>query len=1637
MYSEPEFRNMKRYLLLLAIALFGIKAFAQTSYRNEWIDYSKTYYKFKLHLGTGTDGYPIKSGLVRINQPALAAAGLANVPAENLQLWKDGQEVPLFTSVSTGIMATTDYVEFWGEINNGKLDKDLYRDPEYQLSDDWSLQTDTAAYFLTVNPGGTNKRFQTTVNNVAANTLDPTMYFMKTLRVAHRSNGKGFAVVQSGFSLYSSSYDKGEGYVSGPIRPAGSSCNDGDGTLLYTLNNLKPYLSGPSVLTLRVNAAGYADNTRTVRVKLNGNTASLFQMDYRYDAKVEEYLPLSNISSGTAALEFVNQSSVNCDEFRVSKTELVYPRSLDANNDTKFEVNLPANFDGNYLKFYNFNYGTQAPVLYDITNGKRYVGDITTPDTIRFAIEPSFVARTLVLTRSEAAYAKAITGLQQRNFVDYSNSNNQGDYLIISNPLVYGTGSNNYVEQYRQYRSSSKGGSYNAKVVDINELTDQFAYGVKKHPLSIKNFLRYARNNFTVTPKNIFLIGKGVNYHDYNENESNAKAEQLNLVPTWGYPASDNMLSSESASTATPLIPIGRLSAVSAQEVGDYLQKVKQYDSIQASPQYTITDKAWMKNVMHVAGANDNNIGDDLVAYMTKYRKIIQDTLYGAKVNNYSKIESPATYSEDLKDFRNRYEQGASLVTYFGHSSSTSLDFGLDNPNGYNNALRYPIFIVNGCDAGDLFTFDAQRQSIRTTISEKFVLEAQKGAIGYLSTTSYGVLNYLDTFTTNFYKSIGVRKYGKSIGEIIEDGISNTLSQLNPMDYYARILAEQYTFHGDPALRLNAFEKPDFIIESSDIQTTTSFISIADDSFAVKVRVNNIGKTSKDSIDLVVKRQFPGGSTVQVFSKKIGNLNTADSVTFSLPIVAARDKGTTIITATIDAGLVVDEMSETNNTASINVQISDEDIRPVYPYQYAIINDVNFKLSASTANALTAAKAYVMEIDTTALFNSPLKYTQAKTQSGGLVEFDKGLTLQDGTTYYWRVAEQTATPRWNNASFTYRNSPKIGFGQQHFFQHTKSSFDRLLLDSTSRRWRFDDRNNNLFLLHGIYPTSGTEDGHFSVQVNGSRIIYSACLGQSIILNVFDTLSFKPWKLASTPNNFNAEPVCDVGREYNFEYNYVNKTGRDRMRNFINSIPNGTYVAARLVYDWDNIYAVNMAADTLPTQNGNGTTQSLYKLLKSQGLPIDSFNRARTFGFVFKKNDTVNFKPKFMFTQGVYDRVVLDANCSTHDTLGFAESPKFGPAKAWYTVKWSGTGSTKDTTRVFVVGVRNNGKEDTLYTLGKLQQDFNISSVSAVTYPYIKLKMRTQDSITATPYQLSKWSVEYDGVPEGAIAPNLYLNMTDTVGGTWGDTLKVGVAFKNISKVDFDSLKTRLIIIDPLGNADTVSLPKTKKLLAGDTVHIDFKRDVKTYMVGSYTIYLTVNPDAAQPEQYFYNNFLYKTVYITAPVTPVKLLSFTARPVNNQVLTQWQVADEQNLKQYEVEHSADNLSFKKVGTVTAANKTAYDFRHTEPVNGKNFYRLRMVDNDGSFTYSVVRLVNFEKGVLVNVYPNPVSDKLNVVINRQDNKPATIRLINNLGQQLLSKTFSGSTEVDMKLLPAGMYVLQVNDGTETKTIKISKQ
>jgi hypothetical protein len=258
--------------------------------------------------------------------------------------------------------------------------------------------------------------------------------------------------------------------------------------------------------------------------------------------------------------------------------------------------------------------------LYDITNGKKYIADTTIKDTLQFLLQPSVENYHLVLVRNNGSTAKFINTLQLRKFTNFSQQANQGNYLIITNPVLYGSNTDNYIQQYGNYRSSDSGGHFNVKIIDIHDLEDQFAYGISMHPLAVKNFLRFARVNFAEAPAYAFLIGKGISYTAYRYSETNPLTAQLNLIPVFGNPGSDNLLSSENYSDI-PATPIGRLSVVSPAEVQAYLEKIKQYESAQRDTSNSIANKLWMKKVIHLAGENDASIAHLIDSFQTKYSK--------------------------------------------------------------------------------------------------------------------------------------------------------------------------------------------------------------------------------------------------------------------------------------------------------------------------------------------------------------------------------------------------------------------------------------------------------------------------------------------------------------------------------------------------------------------------------------------------------------------------------------------------------------------------------------------------------------------------------------------------------------------------------------------------------------------------------------------------------------------------------------------------------------------------------------------------------------------------------------------------------------------------------------------------------
>ncbi|HWC54345.1 MAG TPA: C25 family cysteine peptidase [Chitinophagaceae bacterium] len=1588
---------MKRILSFLLLSL-SLYTQAQV-YNNEWIDYNKTYYKFKIGA----------TGLYRISQSTLTSIGLDTVPAENFQLWRNGKEIPLYTSVQTGVMGATDYIEFWGEMNDGKPDNALYRQPDFQMNDKYSLQTDTAAFFLTVNPSGSNLRLVPTANTIVGSPT-PEPYFIYTAGMYYKSKiNPGFAAVVVPDYVYSSSYDQDEGWTSADIDSAASNTT--------TQSSLFPYTgAGAPQSVFKINAAGNALNTRNFEVKINGTSIWTQNLDFYDYVKAVVPINTSLFSSGTAVVNVINHASVKPDRMVIAQYELTYPRQFNFGGATSFSFELPASVTGNYLEISNFNYGGIAPVLYDLTNGTRYVADISNPALIKIALQPSAVNRKLLLVNENPSNVKSVTTFQQKNFQDLSLTANQGDYLIITNSALLNASNGSHpVDDYIAYRSSAAGGGYTARMYLVSELVDQFGFGIKMDPIAIRNFIRWARANFSNPLKDVFLIGKGITYDQFRTKESDPNMSKLFFVPTFGNPASDNLFCTEPGNNI-PLTPIGRLSVINADEIIPYLKKVKEYEQAQATSSSTIQDKAWMKTVVHLVGADDPILQSDLGNRMEIYRQIISDTLFGGNVTTFNKNSADALQLLNNSAMQNLFQQGIGLITYFGHSSSTALDFNLDNPEQYNNAGKYPFMIVMGCLAGNIFDYNAQRIQTKASISEQYVLSDQHGAIGFLASTYFSIVQYLDIINTQTYKAISRNSYGKTLGEIIDNAISQTFNITTQNDFYARFHCEQVALNGDPAVRLNTFSKPDYVIEDPQVKVSPQFISVAEDHFTLRANILNLGEAINKNIVVEVKRTFPDQSTAVVERDTIPGIRFVDSLTINIPIVATRDKGLNKITITVNADNAVDELYENNNTITKDIIIYEDEANPVYPYNYAMINRNNIKLFASTANPFADSKQYIMELDTTESFNSPIKITRTINSSGGLLEFTPGLTFTDSTVYYWRVAPVPASgqPVWNEASFQYINNSNFGFSQAHFYQYQKSAVDRLSLDTTLRTWKFGSILNNLFVRVGSWVTSSSQESGFSVVVNTNPSIHNTCWFQSLVFNVFDPATFKPW-VNTTIDNIapighglygSASNSCSSGRQNNFEFRWDSATSRKRAMDFMrDTIPDGAFVVVR-TFLLDPVkfptYAsmLRYASDWQADEAIYGPGQSLYQYLKNAGLSsIDSFYRPRQFALVYKKNDP-SFTPKWIMSDGTYDNITLSVDCFTPDSLGYITSPVFGPSKGWKNLRWSGTADaiSGDKATIDVIGIKTDGSQTTLFSgLDESQQDFDVSSMNAGIYPYAQLRLRTEDTVKYTPYQLKYWELTYDPAPEGAIAPNIFLQAKDTV--DVGEPLDFKAAFKNVSDAPFDSLKIKMIVTDKNNVPNIIPVPRRRPLPVGDTIQAG--GIVKTAnLPGLNTLYIDVNPDNDQPEQYHFNNFAYRNFYVKPDsLNPLLDVTFDGVHILNEDIvsskpdilvklkdeSKWMILDDTSLLTLQVQYpdgtirrfnfNNDTLQFIPAGQAPNPDNTAsINFRPYFDQDGE--YQLIVTGKDrsentaGNIEYRVAFEV-INKPMISNMlnYPNP--------------------------------------------------------------------
>jgi dienelactone hydrolase len=189
---------------------------------------------------------------------------------------------------------------------------------------------------------------------------------------------------------------------------------------------------------------------------------------------------------------------------------------------------------------------------------------------------------------------------------------------------------------------------------------------------------------------------------------------------------------------------------------------------------------------------------------------------------------------------------------------------------------------------------------------------------------------------------------------------------------------------------------------------------------------------------------------------------------------------------------------------------------------------------------------------------------------------------------------------------------------------------------------------------------------------------------------------------------------------------------------------------------------------------------------------------------------------------------------------------------------------------------------------------------------------------------------------------------------------------------------------------------------------------------------------------------------TCGVVPVKLIGFSGK-TNDQINNlYWNTASEENFSHFEVERSNDGSTYNSFARVNSKGSfgrgATYSLIDAYPFAGYSFYRLKMIDKDGSFSYSdIVRLETSRKSVaLTMLYPNPVKDQLNIQIQSDKSQSLSVSLTDMSGKLIMSNTLNVSTGLNNRMLnlnqlASGIYLLQYKnaEGFNTGTFKIVKQ
>jgi hypothetical protein len=181
---------------------------------------------------------------------------------------------------------------------------------------------------------------------------------------------------------------------------------------------------------------------------------------------------------------------------------------------------------------------------------------------------------------------------------------------------------------------------------------------------------------------------------------------------------------------------------------------------------------------------------------------------------------------------------------------------------------------------------------------------------------------------------------------------------------------------------------------------------------------------------------------------------------------------------------------------------------------------------------------------------------------------------------------------------------------------------------------------------------------------------------------------------------------------------------------------------------------------------------------------------------------------------------------------------------------------------------------------------------------------------------------------------------------------------------------------------------------------------------------------------FFEAYTYDPVVNAATITvlPLKLKGFSGQRKDHNIQLNWQVEDLGGFSHFELEKSFDGQDFSSIANIGfQQGQKEYHHDDVHAVPGNNYYRLKMVDEDGTVRYSQIVMVIVPGQGRIKVGPNPASSKLQIFNAGPAMKDGNIVLVNTAGQKLFPSILSADDfqiQLDVSLIPSGVYWLELS-------------